>query len=72
MNQQAFGTGRLYEPNEQVPQTGLYELLHESGSGGTLVLIRDARFPACPECGDRVRFRLVKAAPHISEDKDFQ
>jgi hypothetical protein len=70
--QEASNSGKLYRPAERVPDTGIYELLHESGSSGTIVLVRDREFPACPDCGSAVRFRLIQAAPHISEDEDFQ
>jgi hypothetical protein len=71
-NEEALNSDRLFRPAEQVPRSGIYELLHESGNAGMIVLVRDQQFPVCQDCGSSVRFRLLKAAPHISEDPDFQ
>jgi hypothetical protein len=62
----------LFRPDERIPQTGIYESVHANGSTTTVVLVRDQEFPACRECGTQVRFRLVRAAPHIKEDQDFR
>lgn len=71
-NEGALNSDRLFRPAEQVLHSGIYELLHERGDPGMIVLVRDQQFPVCQDCGSRVRFRLLKAAPHISEDPDFQ
>ena len=36
-----------------------------------MVLIRGERFPVCNRCDDAVRYKLLQATPHISEDPDF-
>ena len=71
-NKEALNSELSYRPGERIPQTGIYELIHASGNINTVVLVRDEEFPTCRECGTQVRFRLVKAAPHITEDKDFR
>ncbi len=58
-------------PGETVEQSGIYEICHSDEPRATLLLIRNSFFPYCRQCGDSVRFRLVQAAPHISEDPDF-
>jgi hypothetical protein len=58
-------------PGEPVEHSGIYEICHSDEPRTTLLLIRNSFFPYCRQCGDSVRFRLVQAAPHISEDPDF-
>ena len=71
-HKEALNSEQLFRPNEQIPQTGIYELVHAGGSINTVVLVRGQEFPVCRECGTQVRFRLVRAAPHITEDQDFR
>jgi hypothetical protein len=61
-----------YEPGEQVQVTGVYEICHKDGGKRTALLLRHQHFPQCNQCGMEVRFRLLRAAPHIREDNDFQ
>ena len=35
------------------------------------VLVRGERFPVCNRCEEEVRYKLLQAVPHISEDPDF-
>lgn len=62
----------FYLPEEEVPATGIYQALHYRHRVGHEVVISRGRvFPACSECGNNLRFRLVRAAPHIYEDRNF-
>ena len=61
----------LLQPGTLVSQSGLYEICHNGESRSTVILIKSTVFPYCRDCGEDVRFRLIKAAPHISEDPDF-
>jgi hypothetical protein len=70
--QEALNSDKLFRPSERVTQSGIYELVHGCENVGTIVLLRTQQFPLCQDCGARVRFRLLKAAPHIREDADFQ
>jgi len=58
-------------PGESVEQSGIYEICHSDEPRTTLLLLRNSFFPFCRHCGNSVRFRLMHAAPHISEDPDF-
>lgn len=58
-------------PGETVEQSGIYEICHSDEPRTTLLLLRNSFFPYCRKCGDSVRFKLIHAAPHISEDPDF-
>jgi hypothetical protein len=71
-NIEALNSEQLFRPSQRIPQTGIYELIHANGNVNTVVLVREEEFPTCRECGTQVRFRLVRAAPHIKEDEDFR
>jgi hypothetical protein len=71
-SQEALNSDKLFRPSEKVPLSGIYDLVHECSNAGTVVLLRNQQFPVCQDCGTQVRFRLLKAAPHIREDSDFQ
>lgn len=58
-------------PGELVEQSGIYEICHTDEARTTVLLTRNSVFPYCKQCGHAVRFKLVQAAPHISEDPDF-
>ena len=58
-------------PGELICESGLYEICHKGEPRSTVILIKNTVFPYCKDCGEDVRFRLIKAAPHISEDPDF-
>ena len=60
-----------YEAGDTVEKSGIYALCHADGTSGTLVLLRGNRFPDCPCCGARARYRLLRGAPYIFEDADF-
>ena len=58
-------------PGDVVEESGIYEICHSDEPRTTLLLLRSSFFPYCRKCGETVRFRLLQAAPHISEDPDF-
>jgi hypothetical protein len=58
-------------PGEPVMHSGIYEICHSDEPRTSLLLLRNSVFPLCRKCGDSVRFKLLQAAPHISEDPDF-
>ena len=35
-------------------------------------MIANDHFPTCDSCMDRVRFRLIRTAPYIFSDEDFE
>lgn len=71
-SRETLNSDKLFRPSEKVTQSGIYELVHECENVGTIVMLRNQLFPVCQDCGSRVRFRLLRAAPHIREDSDFQ
>ena len=63
---------RVYQPDEEVPQSGIYHVIHEDARQDTVVLLRFALFPLCEDCGRAVRYKLLRSAPYIFHDEDFK
>ena len=61
-----------FAPGEVVTRSGLYEICHYREPRTTVILTVNGFFPFCRSCGDKVRYRLLRAVPHISEDSDFK
>lgn len=64
----------LFSAGETVRETGIYEVLHdhEHRAAHEVVMLRGDAFPPCDTCEQRVRFRLVRTAPYIFQDEDFE
>ena len=65
-------SGRTYAPDEEIPESGIYQILHENGEKDTVVFLRGNIFPNCADCGAQVRYSIVRTAPYIFEDEDFR
>jgi hypothetical protein len=59
-------------PNQLIPVSGIYEICHRNESRIMALLLRHDLFPLCIQCGEEVRYRLVRRVAHISEDPDFE
>ena len=66
--------GHMYRAGDTVGQSGIYEAIHEGEHrpAHDVVMIASDLFPRCDTCADRVRFRLVRTAPYIFTDEDFE
>lgn len=55
-------------------QSGIYEVVHDRDHRELheVVMISGEHFPDCETCKDKVRFRLVRTAPYIFQDEDFE
>ena len=64
---------KLFTPGASVPETGIYEVIHDRAHRETheVVMHRGDLFPPCDQCNERVRFRIVRTAPYIFDDEDF-
>jgi|SRR5215471_13294613 len=64
----------LFSAGETVRETGIYEVIHDRAhrSVHEVVMLSSDAFPACDSCGAQVRFRLVRTAPYIFQDEDFE
>jgi hypothetical protein len=65
--------GKIFLPGVPVPETGIYEVIHDRGhrEPHEVVMHRGDPFPPCDQCDMRVRFKLVRTAPYIFDDDDF-
>jgi hypothetical protein len=66
--------GRRYRSGDMVRQSGIYEVIHDRNhrDAHEVVMISGERFPDCETCKEKVRFRLVRTAPYIFQDEDFE
>lgn len=65
---------RRYRAGEVVRQSGIYEVMHDRDhrEAHEVVMISGESFPDCETCKEKVRFRLVRTAPYIFQDEDFE
>ena len=65
---------RFFLPGEPIRLTGIYEILHDRDHRAAHEAVMHAGdfFPDCETCRDRVRFRMVRTAPYIFDDEDFE
>jgi hypothetical protein len=66
--------GRRYRSGDVVRQSGIYEVIHDRGHRETheVVMISGEPFPDCETCQQKVLFRLIRTAPYIFQDEDFE
>jgi hypothetical protein len=66
--------GPRYQPGDPIKETGIYEVIHDRDhrTAHEAVMLANDKFPACDTCFERVRFRLVRTAPYIFDDADFE
>jgi hypothetical protein len=64
----------LFKPGDAVPESGIYEVIHDADhrQAHDAVMIVGNSFPTCETCEDRVRFLIVRTAPYIFQDQDFE
>ena len=67
-------TGTLFSAGDIVKETGIYEVVHDRSHrmAHEVVMLNGNSFPPCDTCAERVRFRLVRTAPYIFQDEDFE
>ena len=65
---------RSYRSGEVVRQSGIYEVVHDRAHREVheVVMISGQSFPDCETCRENVRFRLIRTAPYIFQDEDFE
>jgi hypothetical protein len=62
-----------FQPADPVPESGIYQVLHyRHRLYHEVILLRGEVFLSCSECGNNVRFRLVRAAFPLREDRNFK
>jgi hypothetical protein len=67
-------SGPTFSAGETVRETGIYEVIHDKQhrSAHEVVMLSGDSFPPCDTCEVKVRFRLVRTAPYIFQDEDFE
>jgi hypothetical protein len=67
-------SSRRYRAGDTVRQSGIYEVVHDRShrEAHEVVMISGEHFPDCETCKEKVRFRLVRTAPYIFQDEDFE
>jgi hypothetical protein len=68
------GNNKRYRTGDIVRQSGIYEVIHDRShrEAHEVVMISGERFPDCETCKEKVRFRLIRTAPYIFQDEDFE
>ncbi len=66
--------GPKMRPGDPVHESGIYEVVQgdDHRQAHEVVMLRGTEFPLCDTCGDQVRFRLIRTAPYIFQDEDFE
>lgn len=64
----------FFMAGQVIPESGIYEVIHEGDHRPRhdSVLVKGDRFPFCETCNERVRFRVLRTAPYIFHDPDFE
>jgi hypothetical protein len=63
----------VFQPSDQVPESGIYQVQHyRHRLYHDATFVKGDTFPPCSECGANVRFRLVRQAPLLMEDRNFR
>ena len=63
-----------FKSGDKVKKSGIYSVLHEGkhADAHDVTCIAGKMFPQCGECGNAVRFLLVRHATHIGRNEHFK
>jgi len=66
--------GKMFSAGQPVTESGIYEVVHDRAhrTAHEVVMLKGDSFPPCDNCAARVRFRLIRTAPYIFQDEDFE
>lgn len=66
--------GDVFPAGALVRESGIYEVLHDSEHrpAHEVVMIAEDLFPYCDVCQGKVRYRVIRTAPYIFSDEDFE
>lgn len=64
----------FFAAGQVIPESGIYEVIHDQDHRlrHDSVLVKGDCFPFCDTCNERVRFRVLRTAPYIFHDPDFE
>jgi hypothetical protein len=62
------------KPGDAVKKSGIYSVRHRAQHAGDheVTCVAGQKFPGCGECGEDVRFSLVRHAAHVSRHEHFK
>lgn len=62
---------REFRPDEYVPKSGIYDVIHLRphvvSDHHQVTCVKGNKFPPCRDCKGGVKYKLAKAAYHLSE-----
>ncbi|MGE5322209.1 MAG: hypothetical protein ACM3SW_05080 [Actinomycetota bacterium] len=66
--------GKMYSAGQPVTESGIYEVVHDRAHrmAHEVVMLKGNSFPPCDSCAESVRLRLIRTAPYIFQDEDFE
>ncbi len=66
--------GEHSSAGDMVRESGIYEVIHDNQhrSAHEVEMIANEMFPLCEVCFERVKYRVVRTAPYIFTDEDFE
>lgn len=70
----AVSVGETFKPGETVQASGIYLVTHdkEHDTSHEVTCVYGHKFPPCNHCGAHPRFKLVRAAQHVGQNKHFK
>jgi hypothetical protein len=71
---QDLKVGSEFKPGQRVPQSGIYQVVHDRGhkTPHDVTCVFKEPFPPCRECGTGVRFVLKVPAQHVGQNEFFK
>jgi hypothetical protein len=66
--------GDSFKPGDKISKSGIYSVAHEDAHANAqeVTCVAGKKFPPCNECGENVRFVLVKHARHVARQDHFR
>jgi hypothetical protein len=66
--------GDTFTPRQKVPQSGIYDVLHDAAHAQQhqVICVYGELFPPCRTCKYDVKFRLAIAAIHVKDHAQFK
>ena len=63
-----------FKSGEKITKSGIYSVVHADEHTGVheVTCVAGKKFPPCDECGDGVKFLLVRHARHIARQDHFK
>jgi len=65
--------GDEFKSGDKVPHSGIYKVVHDPhhAQEHEVTCVYGKTFPSCDDCGDHVRFILIRDAQQVSSNEHF-